>query len=279
MTTVMAPTDGSAMSDNAVAVAGRLAQAQGADVLLVRVLQPIALEADSFDTSLDPDIYEQVLKTIEAQTESEVAKLRDGLIAQGIKARAVTPRGFVAGALLDIEAAEHADLVVMATHGRTGVARFALGSIADRIVREGEVPVLLVRPSTPSDVQLRSALVLLDGSGVAEYALPWVERLAGKPLERVTLFRAVASAEDRSPAKTYLDAIGSRIAHAGCRINTVVEVGDPLPTVDRAAREHDLVILSTHGRGGFERLRHGSVAEAIVREISNPVLLVRVPPE
>jgi nucleotide-binding universal stress UspA family protein len=59
------------------------------------------------------------------------------------------------------------------------------------------------------------------------------------------------------------------------KAHVVVDVGDPRQTIERVARDHDLVVLCTHGHGGIDRLRHGSVAEAVVRNIENPVLLVR----
>jgi nucleotide-binding universal stress UspA family protein len=277
MTTIMVPTDGSEASDKAVPVGAQLARAQGGEVLLVRVLQPVPLEYQTYDTALDPDVYENLVKTIEDQAQSEVARIRDDLTARSIKTRAITPHGFAASTLLDTEQTERPDLVVMATHGRTGLARFALGSVADRLVREGSAPVLLIRRDTPTDQALKSAVVMLDGSGVAEHALPIAKQLAGKPIETITLFQAVASADDRAAAKTYLDAVATQLATSGSTINATVEVGDPRVAIDRAAREHDLVILSTHGRGGVDRLRHGSVAEAVVREVQAPVLLVRAP--
>ncbi len=276
MTTIMVPVDGSEASKKAVPFAAQLARAQNGEVLLVRVLQPIALEYQTFETPLDPDVYENLFKSLEEQAEAEVALVRDSLTAQSIKARMMTPRGFPASTLLDVEQTEHADLVVMATHGRTGVARFALGSVADRLVREGSVPVLLIRRDTPAGRSLKSAVVMLDGSGVAERALSVVEQLGGKPLETVTLYQVVANADDRAAAKTYLDAVATRLGRPGLTINPMVDVGNPRQTIDRPAREHDLVILSTHGREGFDRLRHGNVAEAVVREVQAPVLLVRV---
>jgi nucleotide-binding universal stress UspA family protein len=177
--------------------------------------------------------------------------------------------------LLDLEQAEQPDLVVMATHGRTGLARFALGSIADRLVREGTVPVLLVRRATPVDATLETAVVMLDGSGLAEQALPTAEALMGKPLQSVTLFRSVSHSNDREAARTYLTTVAERFAGGSGGVQVIVDVGDPRHTIERVAHDHDLIILCTHGYGGFDRLRHGSVAEAVVRNVDNPVLLVR----
>jgi nucleotide-binding universal stress UspA family protein len=116
---------------------------------------------------------------------------------------------------------------------------------------------------------------MLDGSGVSEEALPIIEALAGHPLQSVRLFRAVREPRDQGPAETYLNGVARRFDAAGLQTEVLVEAGDPAALVERAARGTDVVVLSTHGRGGFDRLRHGSVAERVVREVPMPVLLVR----
>ncbi len=275
ITRIMVPTDGSEESNKAVGIAEQIARAHNAEVLLVRVIEPIDWQFAASEVPIDPKTYDDLVRAIEDEAVAGLARLQTSLAEHGIRARSITPRGLAASELLDCEKVEHPDLVVMATHGRSGLARFALGSIADRLVREGITPVLLVRRSMPVDEELESAVVMLDGSGVAEQALPIVDELAGKPLRSVTLFRSVSDPDDREPAKTYLHAVGTRLARPECSINEVVDVGDARDTIQRVARERDLVILATHGRGGFDRLRHGSVAEAVVREVTNPVLLVR----
>ncbi len=272
---IMVPTDGSPESNRAVGIAEHIARAQNAEVSLVRVIVPIDWQYGASEIPIDPSAYEDVMRAIEDEAIAGLARLEAGLAEHGIKARSTALHGFAASELLDCERAEQPDLVVMATHGRSGLARFALGSVADRLVREGTSPVLLVRRSTPVDRELETAVVMLDGSGVAEQALPIAEALAGKPLRSVTLFRSVADPDDREPAKTYLHAVGARLASPAYSVNEVVDVGDARHTIQRVARERDLIILATHGRGGVDRLRHGSVAEAVIREVTNPVLLVR----
>jgi nucleotide-binding universal stress UspA family protein len=156
-----------------------------------------------------------------------------------------------------------------------GAARFTLGRVTDRLVREGRPPVLVVRRSSPAAPTLHRALVTLDGSDLAEEALPMVETLAGKPLESVVLLRIVANPQDQGPAMTYLEGVASRLSRLALKVEVVVGVGASTLGIERAARAVDLVILCTHGRGGVDRLRHGSVAEHVVREVDTPALLVR----
>jgi nucleotide-binding universal stress UspA family protein len=262
---ILAPSDGSAESEKALPLAVQIARAHDAELVVLWVVdQPgLSVRPGAPDTS------------VEHEAAAHFSDLEARLRADGIRVRLSVQRGPTAATLLDREQAETPDLVVIATHGRTGLARFALGSVADRMVREGSAPVLVARRSTPPTTHLATGFVMLDGSGLGEGALTVAEELAGKPVESFTLFRAVADPQDRGAAQTYLDGAATRFRQAGVKVATVVDVGDPRVVVERAAKGFDLVILATHGRGGFDRWRHGSVADYIVRYLDQPVLLVR----
>jgi nucleotide-binding universal stress UspA family protein len=167
------------------------------------------------------------------------------------------------------------DLVVMASHGRSGLPRFALGSTAERLVREGTAPVLIVHALNPLDQKLDFALVPLDGSPLAEQALPMVESLAGKPVRQVRLMRAVTRPDETPEARRYLEGVRDRLQSAGLEVTIEVRIDEPATAIRDAGERADLIVLATHGRGGFDRLRHGSVAERVTREAQMPVLLVR----
>jgi nucleotide-binding universal stress UspA family protein len=270
---ILVPTDGSPESAQAVPIATQIARAQGADILLMQVVSyPIV--TDQYETMLTYDLYQQVLDAAEEDAKSNLGRLEAEVQGHGVRATTIQVNGSPAALLIDAEREQKIDLVVMATHGRSGLARFALGSVADRMLREGTRPVLLAR-STDSEPTLKTALLMLDGSGVSEEAVPVVKTLAGRPIENVKLFRAVDDLSDRTSARTYLEGVAGHLAGEGLNIETAVDVGDPTMLVRRAAQDTDLVILCTHGRGGFDRFRHGSVAERVVREVDKPVLLIR----
>jgi nucleotide-binding universal stress UspA family protein len=267
---IMVPTDGSPASEAAIPIALRLAGTLGADVLLVQVV-PYPTDYNPFVAH--PDAYELILSAAEQHAATNLGRLEALFVDGGVRTRILSPLGSPAAALLDAEREEHADLVVMGTHGRTGPSRFALGSVADRLVREGMQPVLLVRAAGFSG--LSSALVMLDGSEVAEEVLPVVEALARRPIAFVRLFQAVDDPTERPAARAYLEGVSGRLAAVDLRTQVEVEVGKPATLAGPAAQDSDLIILCTHGRGGFDRFRHGSVAERVVREAVKPVLLVR----
>src|SRR5581483_11365487 len=234
---VLAPSDGSEESEKALPLAEQIARANDAELVLVCVIDNPGFPARPGATD----------EAIEKEAAAHMAETEARIRAGGTRVRAILERGPAAAMLLDREAAEAPDLVVMATHGRSGLARFALGSVTDRMVREGSAPVLIVRRSTPASTRLENALVMLDGSGFGEGALALARSLAGAPLRAVTLFRAVADPRDRSAAQTYLDGAAGSLKGSGVETRTAIDVGDPRFVTERAAKGHDLVILATHG--------------------------------
>ena len=270
---ILFPTDGSEESARCIPLVQKLALEQGAEVVLVQVVQyPVMVE--DFE-GFSAQMWQQVFDASKANAEANLGAVASQMSAAGAKTTQLLAEGSPAAVLLDVERDQQVDLVVMASHGRTGLARFALGSVADRVVREGTAPVLLIRPQA-STSDLARALLMLDGSGAAEGALPIVESLAQHPLQEVKLFRVVNEPGNAGTAATYLKGVAEKLEQAVLKTETVVGVGDPAAAVHERAEGVDFVILSTHGRGGFDRIRHGSVAEQVVREVTKPVLLVRV---
>jgi nucleotide-binding universal stress UspA family protein len=273
---ILVPTDSSDFSEQAIPFAAVLAQAQGAELLLVQVtpFPTTPFQVDDLNMA-SAEVYDEVFEDAKATAQTYLNGRGEQLRATGISVRTILGQGSPSAFLLDVEREEQPDAVVMATHGHTGLAHLALGSVAEHMIREGTCPVLLVRQGETPTAQLHRALVLLDGSGVAEQALSLVQTLAGHPVRTIQLFRAVADPDDRGAAHTYLEGVASQLALSGLVCELVVEVGEPSHLISRAATAADLVILCTHGRSGFDRLRHGSVAERIIRQVDRPVLLVR----
>ncbi|MBI2322556.1 MAG: universal stress protein [Chloroflexi bacterium] len=143
---VLVPLDGSATAEAAMPHAEALARQGGARLTLLRVLPPP-------DSYVIPEAVfvdrEQVMRSLEAEALGYLRAVRERLEGGGLTVRTTTRVGDAATAILDTARAVGADLIVMATHGRSGLGRWALGSVADRVVRAAGVPVLLVRPSEP----------------------------------------------------------------------------------------------------------------------------------
>jgi nucleotide-binding universal stress UspA family protein len=272
---ILLPTDGSAISALPLVLAADLARAQDAEVIVARVVEPSLWLSTEEVGPWTAEIYQEVQEAERRTAREQVDQLVTQLRTEGVRARHEILTGQVATALVQLEAHARIDLVVMATHGRSGITRFALGSVADRMVREGSAPVLLVRASSLPIPLPRIALVPLDGSEVAEQALPLVKTLAGHPLEQIRLLHVIMPEDEPGALSDYLKRARHQFSGLGVPIEAETDTGEPAEAILRAAIEADLIVIGTHGRGGFDRFQHGSVADQIVRTATVPVLLVR----
>jgi nucleotide-binding universal stress UspA family protein len=168
-------------------------------------------------------------------------------------------------------------LVMMSTHGRTGLSRFALGSVAELVVREAATPVFLVRGLADHPCTFDSILVPLDGSTIAEAVLPCVEAIAPALKSKVFLLRVPAN-EDVTDARDYLTAIATRLRAAGIKdVHTSVRPGPADEAIIHTAERENVsfIAMATHGRSGVRRWVLGSIADRVLHTAPIPTLLVR----
>jgi nucleotide-binding universal stress UspA family protein len=210
------------------------------------------------------------------------------LRAEGVKASLLTREGKAAEEILACAAERAADLIAMSTHGRTGMSRLLIGSVAEAVLRRAQVPVLLSRPGMRVRPWKQIA-VALDGSERAEAILPEAARLAKAhkaALDVVKVALPIVSgaslgevpmifpSEDPMP---YLRSVCGRLAAQGVEARPVSLEGRAASEVIRhaAATEAGLICMTTHGRTGLVRVLLGSIAEEIVRHAPCPVLVRR----
>lgn len=141
---ILVPIDFSDDSLNALGHARELAAAFDAELLLLHVIEPIyyATPADMYVTS--PNIS-MLLDEQRAIAEQQLERLSGELTAQGRKHRTILKTGTPAQVIVEAADAAHANLIVMSTHGRSGLAHILLGSVAEKIVRHANCPVLTIR--------------------------------------------------------------------------------------------------------------------------------------
>ncbi|MBX3330147.1 MAG: universal stress protein [Nitrospira sp.] len=196
---------------------------------------------------------------------------------------------------------QRADLVVVGTHGRTGLEHIMLGSTAERVIKQAPCPVLTVRVApihgeTDVDVPpcIRHVLVPVDFSSPSldalEYAIQVVDRFGARltivhVLEPIYfdlelgLGRIEQEVQKRTHWETQLDGLAQVVRGRGLAAGSVVLGGIPSESIVTYARGQccDLIVMGTHGRRGLTRLRYGSVAESVLRQAPCPVLTVRSP--
>ncbi len=298
--TILVPLDGSPLAEQAVPLASHIAQRAGSKLRLVLVHRLPPAPLDPVAAKLFTSIELATRKSERGYLRGIQAKLRDG----GMRLTSpVTLTGAPGPALAQYVRELGIDLVVMATHGRGGIRRAWLGSVADHLIRNLEIPVLLVRPGEGGAPPHRppgvgQILVPLDGSPLAEEALHPAAELARIWDTELTLLQVVApvqlsidaavpfpssydeelTAMGRTQAQDYLDDMVEGVHGQGLRATGVAVVGwntvDAILDVARPERVA-LVVLATHGRGGLRRLALGSVADKVVRGAEVPVLVYR----
>ncbi len=138
---ILVPLDGSETAEGVLPHAKALAFSEGAEIILLRVAVNPALE---FSFS-DPAVAESAVRDLELQSRAYLAEIEKALESDGFQVKKVIGSGAVAETILRTSEEYDVDAIVMSTHGRTGPARWLLGSVADRVVRSSSIPVLLIR--------------------------------------------------------------------------------------------------------------------------------------
>ena len=298
---VLVPLDGSTFAEQALPWAIAIARAAGARLRLVLVHEaPPTPPLDETTARLYTKIELALRKSQREYLRRIVERIRG---KHPVQTATATLQGSPARALGNYVGEIRPDLVVMTTHGRGGIHRAWLGSVADQLVRSLEIPMLLIRPregGTPADEAsaLMEILVALDGSRRAEAALPPAAALAKLLGARLALVQAVQPAvvtsdpplpvptgfdEElsrvrRREAQDYLDDVAEQLTAQGVPASgAAVLGGSAFDTIQEAARSPrtSVVALATHGRGGLRRLVLGSVADKLVRAGEHPILVTR----
>jgi nucleotide-binding universal stress UspA family protein len=301
---ILVPLDGSFVGETALPYATALAGRVGASLTLVRAA---GLPLIVGDRGVE---YARVI----ADAEEYLGGQAEALAARGFEVQTGVPFGGSPVAWITEEVSmRHADLIVMATHDRSGPNRWLHGSVAEEVVGHAGVPVLLVRateggrPMARLGVPRPELVVPLDGSSLAEAALPLARGLAKALDGHIVLvgviptpgqliaeqcgamgtYVGVDHARLEGEAKDYVEAIlrsleasGPDAEASGPDAEATVRQGKPAVEIGEVARQHDAaaVVMTTHGRTGLVRALLGSVAGQVLYLGTSPVILVR-PPE
>jgi len=217
--------------------------------------------------------------------------------------RCTVQNGNAAEAIVESAAPEKDTLIAMATHGRSGLDRWLLGSVAEKVLRGASNPVLLVRATEKAPLwdmaTVKRVVVPLDGSELSEGILPAVEELAknlnlevtllglyGGPLSANTAgdgFYNTAQLDAfvaglRAETVEYLEKKTAELKRKGLEnVSFVAKEGLEADEIISMARHtpDTLIAMCTHGRSGVKRWMLGSVTETVVRHTSDPVLVIR----
>ena len=292
---ILVPLDGSALAEQAIPTAVAIAERAESKLKLLLVHEPPPLlDAGSTYTELELAME----KADRDYLHSVAGRLRERL---GSALSSAVVKGPVTRTLARYARELGTDLIVMTTHGRGGIRRAWLGSVADELIRTSEAPVLIVRPSDSDAphtfVPPAELMVPLDGSPLAEAVLEPVTALArlwDAEISLIQVVRPVILTSDpplpfptgysdeetrmrREQAQDYVRDIAEHLRESGVKASGVAVIGGSVAhtLLDLARPERvSIVALATHGMGGLRRLVLGSVADKLVRGAEVPVLVV-----
>jgi nucleotide-binding universal stress UspA family protein len=303
--TILVPLDGSELAERALGPALALARQRQGHVILLRVpvYREIMVPGTAGYGLLLPD---QSLENCREDADCYLKEVRQKHSHPNVTLDTELVDGDIAGCIVDTAATKAVDLITMTTHGYSGVTRWMLGSVTERVLRSAPCPVLAVRHERP----IKSILITLDGSRLAEQALIPGMELARSLGARVTLLqvdqderlgameasllevaraglsRQIEAEDTRRHVESYLHNLADkwrrRLADSGSpdvEIETVVMAGRPAQSVLELAESQqiDLIAMATHGHSGLRRWVYGSITEKVLRNVDCAMLIVRPP--
>lgn len=241
------------------------------------------------------ELRKRVQDTAQVELDDLAARMS---LPDGVSLKTLIVDGSPADAIAQHASSPDSSLVIMATRGRGAIGRLTFGSVADRVARTSTAPVLLVRPTAHDEGSafepIRRLVVPLDGSTRSERSLPRAIALANRlsvpvllvavsEVERMaaiygTTLSAAAYGElaNESEAELVklLEGVAERVKAEGVEVAFNVLSGAVAPAIDSVTEPGDIIVMTSHGRGGVRRWLLGSVAERLARSAKVPVMLV-----
>ncbi|MGQ9573156.1 MAG: universal stress protein [Dehalococcoidia bacterium] len=296
---ILVPLDGSPLAQAILPYVMAIAKGFHSHVVLFHVAETgLDLESPEQKT-----YAEETMERIRSLAESYLVGVADEFRKEGIAVEAKVVKGRAAAQIVEHAERENVDLIAMSTRGRSGLARLVMGSGIDKILRACEQPVLLVRPRDEGATgevagRFSKIIVPLDGSDAAEAALPYAEELAKTLGLEVILIQVIGiettvqfgpATPNSWPvpsdilqrldvvASGYLTGLAKQLKERGLTVQWEVLRGAPGPRIVDFAKDipDSLVVMTTHGRSGLRRWVMGSVADEVVRQQGEPVLVIR----
>lgn len=301
---ILVPLDGSPLAERVLPHVTRMSLGLGVPVHLIQVF-PSVSEATAdpapgrYQTGISQGVRDETIDYLN----SVISK------TAGVEVTCEAFEGDAVSRIIDEADKSPGSLVAMSTHGRSGVTRWVMGSVTDKVLHSTKNPMLIVRGSEEGerDTNLETIIVPVDGSSLSEQVIPDVAALAKAMNLKVTLLRVVPTAEEFSAQTGYERLEGVVGLHFPSFEEMAREAGDQasaylqgleetlrgqgVASVDhrivRGAAAHvimdvaqetpdSLVAMTTHGRSGPARWALGSVTDRVVRHSGDPVMVVRV---
>ena len=302
---ILVPLDGSEFSERVLPVTSRLARDLALPVSLLHAIEP---EHPTISQALNERLYYiHSARHRETHARAYTEPVRTRLMESGLSVDITIPQGDPGDVIVEEADRDPGTLITMSSHGRSGASRWWTGSVADRVLHRTASPLLMIRPGGMQGAaavgEFGRIVVPVDGSELAEQALDHAVHLGKSMGLVVELVRAVPSVEEynrianlgpasmvsqapsyaeyravvEKEAVDYLAELAGRLKQDGAQVDWRVLHGPAAAAIidHSAASEDALLVMTTHGRSGLVRMVLGSVAERVVRQSGEPVLLIR----
>ena len=273
---MLVPWDGSPQAERMLPALAWLARRLSIPMMLLSVLDPEA----SPPAALQEGRGDQRLQGLVTQ-----------LTGEGVQAASMVAAGRPAATILRVAEQQGCNLIALSMASHSPPGQGMLGEVTDRVFHRSHIPLLLMPPypappAAESEGAIATLIVPLDGSPLAETALPYAEHLARTLEVDLVLTRSVpfggTYVDDATPltgereARDYLTTVTERLRAEGFMVRSVVIGGLPAPHIIALAHEtpHSLLVLTTHGRSALARWFVGSVTEEVVRAVARPILVI-----
>lgn len=283
---ILVPLDGSELAEHVVPAALYLAEAMAGSVTFLTVVAKKSVA--------DADLMAKAIQTGTYEADLYLRSVKKRYLPSLVPIETAVITGKPDKDIIEYAKAHHTDLIIMSTHGRSGITRWSFGRTADKVLRRSPCPTVILR--SEHDIkpeQFKRILLPLDGSLLAERVLEPVLEMVKAVTVELFLIQVVEKSsfygfghdeahlnEDIDAAQSYLAELQDRAIPKGLVVNTHVGVGSAADVIVDYAEEQkiDLILISSRGDSGFDSWMFGSVAEKVMKGAPCAILVIRQQP-
>ncbi len=294
---ILVPLDGSELAERVIPYAVSIANAMSSQVSLLRIFDSVP---EQWADPTHGRYLDQLTSSFRNEAVNYLERIATPLRREGITVTCSAHEGNPSELIINESSQEADTLIAMSTHGRSGINRWVMGSVTDKVLHGVNEPLLIVRSqegSPPASIKANNIILPLDGSALSEQVLPHAVSLAKALGASVTLLRSTDISyytqmgedyptsmyedliqEATVEAEEYLKRISEQLSNEGVgESQSYVRQGEAASTILDLAGDSPstLVAMCTHGRSGVGRMVLGSVTDRVVRHSNRPVLVIR----
>jgi nucleotide-binding universal stress UspA family protein len=265
--TLLIASDGSEFSINAIREAINLAKICSSKLIAVSVVK----------TNLE---FESILPQVVEKNEQKAIKHLESIKAQAKKegvdcTTVVTLSEEPYQDIVDHASKNNVDMIIMGTHGKTGMKRLMMGSVTAKVI--GHAPCNILVLPLNAKVECRNVLIATDGSKYSEAAASEALGIAKRCGSSLIVISVASSEAEIASAKDTVNKVSEAAEREGVKTTAVVTKGKPYEAIIETAKQNkaDFIVVGSHGRTGLDRLLMGSVTERVIGHAETAVLVVR----